>query len=139
MDLSRRTRAIIVYPMNALAKSQVGELDRYFKGVVDPHLVTYKRYTGQESQDERQRVADNPPDVLLTNFMKLELLLTRQDELDQRVVGNCEGLDFLVLDDLHTYRGRQGARRRNASKAFARAACAGKASPLHRHLRNDDQ
>jgi len=41
--------------------------------------------------------------------MMLELLLTRQDELDQRVVGNCEGLDFFVLDELHTYRGRQGA------------------------------
>ena len=95
--------------MNALANSQVGELDRYFKDVADPHRVTYKRYTGQESQDERRRIADNPPDILLTNFMMLELLLTRQDELDQRVVGNCEGLDFLVLDELHTYRGRQGA------------------------------
>ena len=109
VDPGRRTRAIVVYPMNALANSQVGELDRYFKDVVDPHRVTYKRYTGQESQDERRRIADNPPDILLTNFMMLELLLTRQDELDQRVVGNCEGLDFLVLDELHTYRGRQGA------------------------------
>jgi hypothetical protein len=35
--------------------------------------------------------------------------MTRQDELDQRVIGNCKGLDFLVLDELHTYRGRQGA------------------------------
>ncbi len=41
--------------------------------------------------------------------MMLELLMTRQDELDRRVIGNCEGLDFLVLDELHTYRGRQGA------------------------------
>ncbi len=94
--------------MNALANSQVGELDNYFKDVV-PHRVTYKRYTGQEDQDERRRIADNPPDILLTNFMMLELLLTRQDELDQRVVANCEDLDFLVLDELHTYRGRQGA------------------------------
>ncbi|HZZ25676.1 MAG TPA: DEAD/DEAH box helicase [Roseiarcus sp.] len=109
IDPSRRTRAIVVYPMNALANSQVGELDRYFKDVVDPHRVTYKRYTGQESQDERRRIADNPPDILLTNFMMLELLLTRQEELDQRVIGNCEDLKFLVLDELHTYRGRQGA------------------------------
>jgi ATP-dependent helicase YprA (DUF1998 family) len=41
--------------------------------------------------------------------MMLELLLTRQDDLDQRVVSNCEGLEFLVLDELQTYRGRQGA------------------------------
>src|SRR4029079_12784638 len=43
------------------------------------------------------------------NFMMLELLMTRQDELDRRVIGNCSGLRFLVLDELHTYRGRQGA------------------------------
>jgi ATP-dependent helicase YprA (DUF1998 family) len=41
--------------------------------------------------------------------MMLELLMTRQDELDRKVIGNCAGLRFLVLDELHTYRGRQGA------------------------------
>ena len=41
--------------------------------------------------------------------MMLELLMTRQSERDQTVIGNAEGLDFLVLDELHTYRGRQGA------------------------------
>ncbi len=41
--------------------------------------------------------------------MMLELLMTRQDELDRKVIGNCVGLRFLVLDELHTYRGRQGA------------------------------
>jgi len=41
--------------------------------------------------------------------MMLELLMTRQDDLDRKVIGNCAGLKFLVLDELHTYRGRQGA------------------------------
>ena len=35
--------------------------------------------------------------------------MTRQEEIDRRVIGNCAGLRFLVLDELHTYRGRQGA------------------------------
>jgi ribosomal protein L37E len=39
----------------------------------------------------------------------LELLLTRQDALDREVIDHCAGLRFLVLDELHTYRGRQGA------------------------------
>ncbi len=39
----------------------------------------------------------------------LELLMTRQNERDRTVISNAEGLDFLVLDELHTYRGRQGA------------------------------
>ncbi len=73
-DAQRRTRAIVVYPMNGLANSQVGELDAYFKEVVPQHRVTYRRYTGQEDQDERRRIAGNPPDILLTNFMMLELI-----------------------------------------------------------------
>ncbi len=41
--------------------------------------------------------------------MMLELLMTRQSELDRAVIANCQGLRFLALDELHTYRGRQGA------------------------------
>src|SRR3546814_16106830 len=41
--------------------------------------------------------------------MMLELLMTRQNKLDRAVIENAQGLDFIVLDELHTYRGRQGA------------------------------
>ncbi|MBK9968588.1 MAG: DEAD/DEAH box helicase, partial [Holophagales bacterium] len=108
-DPRRRTRAIIIYPMNALANSQLEELEKYLKNVPAPAPITFARYTGQESDDERRRIADNPPDILLTNFMMLELLMTRQEDVDRKVIGNCAGLRFLVLDELHTYRGRQGA------------------------------
>lgn len=105
-----RTRAIVIYPMNALANSQLEELDKFLHGYA-PELrpFTVKRYTGQESKAERSAIADDPPDILLTNFMMLEYILTRFDEVDRRVVEHCEGLEFLVLDELHTYRGRQGA------------------------------
>ncbi|HYD51662.1 MAG TPA: DEAD/DEAH box helicase [Gemmatimonadaceae bacterium] len=105
----KRTRAIVIYPMNALANSQQEELDKYLKNFPGERPVTFARYTGQDPDEERRRVAESPPDILLTNFMMLELLMTRQDELDRKVIGNCVGLNFLVLDELHTYRGRQGA------------------------------
>lgn len=106
----KRTRAIIIYPMNALANSQCDELARYLAPWPDlERPFTFARYTGQESREDRQAIADDPPDVLLTNFMMLELILTRQDDVDAQVIANAEGLDFLVLDELHTYRGRQGA------------------------------
>ena len=105
----RRTFAIIVYPMNALANSQMDELAKFVDQVPGERPITFARYTGQENMDERKRIADHPPDILLTNFMMLELLMTRQEEVDRRVIGNCAGLSFLVLDELHTYRGRQGA------------------------------
>lgn len=108
-DPTPRTRAIIVYPMNALANSQLEELKKFLGADRASQPVTFGRFTGQEGPEEREAMKANPPDILLTNFMMLELLLTRQNAIDQQVIANARGLRFLVLDELHTYRGRQGA------------------------------
>jgi superfamily II DNA/RNA helicase len=109
-DPTPRTRAIIIYPMNALANSQAEEIGKFLENLgPNDGGPTFARYTGQESSAERQALAANPPDILLTNFMMLELILTRYEEVDQKVVAHCQGLEFLVMDELHTYRGRQGA------------------------------
>ena len=106
-----RTRAIVIYPMNALANSQLEELRKFVgqSGLPEKLRPTFERYTGQEEADERERIRELRPDILLTNFMMLELLMTRQNALDQAVIANAQNLDFIVLDELHTYRGRQGA------------------------------
>ena len=103
-------KAIVVYPMNALANSQLGELEKFLRFGYGRgnEPVTFERYTGQESQDERRRILAAPPDILLTNYVMLELVLTRPDER-ANLVRAAQGLRFLALDELHTYRGRQGA------------------------------
>ncbi len=106
---SAKTRAIVIYPMNALANSQKEELRRYLGSSASRDNPTYARYTGQENSEERRQIRDNPPDILLTNFMMLELLMTRQNSRDKQVLANCRNLEFIVLDELHSYRGRQGA------------------------------
>ena len=109
-DPTPRTRAIIIYPMNALANSQAEEIGKFMQNPGAERLgLRVERYTGQENEVQRQAIAANPPDILLTNFMMLELLLTRYEEKDRKVIEHCHGLEFLVLDELHTYRGRQGA------------------------------
>lgn len=105
-NASPRTRAIVIYPMNALANSQAEEIGKFLG---NSKALTVQRLTGQESGEQREAIAANPPDILLTNFMMLELLLVRQTERDKQVIANCSGLQFLVLDELHTYRGRQGS------------------------------
>ena len=106
----RRIKAIIVYPMNALANSQMLELEKYlrFGYPKDGEPVTFARYTGQETSDDRAKVLAHPPDIILTNYVMLDLVLTRPDER-MHLIRAAEGLDFLVLDELHTYRGRQGS------------------------------
>jgi ATP-dependent helicase YprA (DUF1998 family)/very-short-patch-repair endonuclease len=103
-------QAIIVYPMNALANSQLGELKKFLQhGFPNQKgAVTFERYTGQESDEDKKRIMANPPDILLTNYVMLELILTRPDERET-LVRAAQGLKFFVLDELHTYRGRQGS------------------------------
>ena len=105
----RGIQAIVVYPMNALANSQTEELGKFIdKGYPEGQsLVRFARYTGQERDEAREGIRADPPDVLLTNYMMLELLLTRSE--DRALVKAANGLRFLVFDELHTYRGRQGA------------------------------
>lgn len=102
-------QAIIVYPMNALANSQAGELEKFlYEGYPQNGApLTFARYTGQENEADRQRIMSHPPDILLTNYVMLELIMTRPRE--RQLIERAKGLRFLVLDELHTYRGRQGA------------------------------
>ncbi|NED50337.1 DEAD/DEAH box helicase, partial [Micromonospora aurantiaca] len=70
--------------------------------------VTFARYTGQEDDERRREIRDDPPDILLTNYVMLELMLTRPRDRSS-LIRMAKGLEFLVFDELHTYRGRQGA------------------------------
>lgn len=109
-DAPKRVRAIIVYPMNALANSQLRELEKYLRDGygTGKEPVTFARYTGQENDEKRREIRDNPPDILLTNYVMLELMLTRPADRAS-LIRMARGLEFLVFDELHTYRGRQGA------------------------------
>jgi len=107
-----RTVALIVYPMNALVNSQVQMLEALKAGYEArtgrPFPVTFARYTGETDEAARQVLRQRPPHILLTNYMMAELMLVRPE--DQRFLDSAGGgLRFLVFDELHTYRGRQGA------------------------------
>lgn len=54
-------KAIVVYPMNALANSQKGELEKYLGLEAGDHRVRFRRYTGQETAEERSEIIKNPP------------------------------------------------------------------------------
>ena len=106
-------KAVIVYPMNALINSQLKALEEdyrkpYEKETGRPFPISFAKYTGQSKNDSRQDIHGNPPDILLTNYMMLELMLTRGGDADlKRSI--YTNLRYLAFDELHTYRGRQGA------------------------------
>jgi len=109
---SQGVTAVVVYPMNALINSQFEEFTRYKENYENStgneFPISFGQYTGQEKEESREKMRVKPPQVLLTNYMMLELLLTRMRERSIRD-GIYQNLSFLVFDELHTYRGRQGA------------------------------
>lgn len=104
--------ALVVYPMNALVNSQYQALQdlrqRYERRYSRPFPLRFAKYTGETEESERENLRRDPPQILLTNYVMAELLLVRPE--DQRFLNpEMGGLRFLVFDELHTYRGRQGA------------------------------
>lgn len=113
------TKALVLYPMNALANDQALRLAKL---IADPANgltgVTAALYTGEEGP-QRTKVSDKglitdhgivqdtAPDILLTNYKMLDQLLLR--EKDQDIWRqSAESLTYLVLDEFHTYDGAQG-------------------------------
>jgi superfamily II DNA/RNA helicase len=104
--------AVVVYPLNALINSQTEEFTKYqqnYRNATGRDFpISFGQYTGQEDEGKREKMRSGPPQILLTNYMMLELLLTR---LQERTLRDAiyDNLRYLVFDELHTYRGRQGA------------------------------
>ncbi|WP_347958107.1 DEAD/DEAH box helicase [Gordonia aichiensis] len=110
-------KAIILYPMNALVTDQARRLAEYLHD--DPRLadVTAGVYIGGHGKrrrstphaltDHRETLRENPPDILLTNYRMLDLLLLRTADTPLWV-GAATSLQYLVLDEFHTYDGAQG-------------------------------
>jgi len=107
-----RVAALGVYPMNALVNSQLQALEKlqegYERRTGQVFPVTFDKCTGETNETARAELRQHPPQILLTNYVMAELLLVRPE--DQRFLDRAGGgLRFLVFDELHTYRGRQGA------------------------------
>lgn len=106
--------AFLVYPTNALVNSQFAALEdlaRAYKERFGREFpVRFARYTGETEEPERQTLRDQPPHILLTNYVMLELILVRPEDRPLLEPKTSQDVPFfLVFDELHTYRGRQGA------------------------------
>ena len=121
-------KAIIVYPMNALANSQYDDFATRLhssglkialytgdtKNSRKEAIASYFAFTGRKEPFDsellsREEIKATPPDILLTNYVMLEYILTRFEDKEIFPSENMGVLRFLVLDEVHTYTGTQGA------------------------------
>lgn len=121
-------RALLIYPMNALANDQMERLREVLRDFPE---ITFGSYTGQTkynvadalvdykalhggmappaneliSRDQMQR---NPPNLLVTNYAMLEYLMVRPKENSFFASGSAKHWRFIVLDEAHVYHGSTG-------------------------------
>lgn len=98
--------ALLVYPMNALANDQELRIKDYL-GSSGRGDIRVARYDRQTSERDREAFRKNPPHILLTNYMMLEYLLVRP--ADREALFSNHRCRFIVLDEVHSYRGSLGA------------------------------
>ncbi|QVI24283.1 DEAD/DEAH box helicase [Nocardia tengchongensis] len=103
-------KAVFLYPMNALATDQAQRINELLTQT-GMEQVTAALYIGdtpevgyQKVMTVRSEIRRNPPDILITNYKMLDLLLQRADDLplweDARIA-------YIVVDEFHTYDGAQ--------------------------------
>lgn len=133
--LTDGVRALIIYPMNALANDQIDRLRKNFINYPD---ISFGCYTGQTEEkeekarnqylklnskridDERLRepienerisrlsMKERPPHILITNYAMLEYLLLRPEDNVFFDGETSKYWKYVVLDEAHTYRGSTG-------------------------------
>ena len=125
-------RAMILYPMNALANDQrerLGEICGELRDAGSGFEPTFGQYIGQTPYNAKDRrrnatareeerltgelvfrdeMRSAPPHILMTNYSMLEYLLIRPD--DSPLFDDSRGArwQFIVLDEAHQYRGAKG-------------------------------
>ncbi len=162
--LSPGVRALLLYPMNALANDQLKRLRALLASVPE---ITFGRYTGETAEDlttaeakffqtnpgtprlpnellSRQEMRAAPPHLLLTNYAMLEYLLIRPADIDLFDGANPGTWRFIVMDEAHVYDGAQGTEvallmRRLKQRVAPNAAlqCIATSASLTGSVRND--
>ncbi len=100
----RRARALYLFPLKALAQDQRRALDSLAASLFP--TPTSAIYDGDTSASQRSRIRQNPPNILFTNPDMLHLGILPSHERWAEFFAN---LKFVVVDEVHTYRGVMGS------------------------------
>nr|WP_148591494.1 DEAD/DEAH box helicase [Streptomyces sp. WAC01526] len=105
-------KAVFLYPMNALATDQAARINQLLTDYDELSGVRAGLYIGEKAATHYDRVYTrrqdmqlSPPDILITNYKMLDLLLQRAADAP---LWDGSDIRYVVVDEFHTYDGAQG-------------------------------
>ncbi|HYT45656.1 MAG TPA: DEAD/DEAH box helicase, partial [Methylomirabilota bacterium] len=110
-------KAVILYPLNALANDQIRRIIEAVKnrGIrvgcfvgSTPGFKIRKPDDPVEQCISRQEMIDRPPDILITNYVMLDRLITNPKTRSMFEISK-NTLKYIVVDEVHYFRGTKGA------------------------------
>lgn len=120
------TRALYLFPLKALAQDQLRtfvEMSGSFAGFSPTAAI----YDGDTTAWRRKKIRENPPNVIMTNPEMLHLTFLAHHE---KWAGFLSGLQFVVIDEVHTYRGILGSHMAQVLRRFRRICAEYGADPV---------
>ena len=97
----RQIKAVFVYPTKALARDQLSKIMEYSNNMD----IVVKIFDGDLNANEKQNLYEFPPDIVLTNFDSIHYHLLNNTKL----IKLLNTLEFLVVDEVHSYTGIFGS------------------------------
>ena len=115
-------KALVIYPMNALAMDQARRFARFIASTPAFHGLRVGLFVGGNAGapgsgmlmtpesviTDRDTMRRHPPDILLTNYKMLDYLLIRPRDRQLWDHNSPTTLRYVVVDELHTFDGAQG-------------------------------
>ena len=114
----RDARALYLYPINALVNDQLKSLGK-MNLALGSQAVGIAKYTGSVNTARRKEIRDRNPHILLTNPEMVHLSFL---QWHQNWVSLWSNLRFVVIDEVHTYRGVFGANMGHLFRRMMRVA-----------------
>jgi DEAD/DEAH box helicase domain-containing protein len=115
IEQNRDARAIVVFPLNALARDQEQKIKSLIKKTkID---ASVESYYGDTPLEERARIRRNPPNILITTPDMLNQGILPHHYLWKKIYSN---LEFVVIDEIHAYRGVLGSHVANVFRRLNR-------------------
>jgi DEAD/DEAH box helicase domain-containing protein len=121
------SRALYVFPYKALAQDQKQGIDELAEAVArrggmsagSGQPIRAEIYDGDTSDSRRRAIKADPPDILITNPDMLHLGILAHHDSWRPFFAQ---LDFVVLDEMHVYRGIFGSHLHHIVKRLRRLA-----------------